>query len=150
MLLVSIGTGMFARKDDPQGLAKGKLWEWVTRVPSMLMEDADWQNQLLLQYFSRTQTPWKIDSEVEDLASDLLTPEPVLSYLRYNVWLDEQSLCELGLPDLAPKVSSYRDISGAENRYDFTRIGEAVADQQVRPDHFPEAFNLMYAETKTS
>ena len=48
MLLVSIGTGMFARKDDPQGIAKGKLWEWVTRVPSMLMDDADWQNQLLL------------------------------------------------------------------------------------------------------
>ena len=142
LLLVSVGTGVFARHDDPQGIARGKLWEWVTRVPSLLMEDADWQNQLLLQYLSRTPTPWKIDSEVEDLASDLLTPEPALSYLRYNVWLGDQSLRELGLPDLALKTDSFRDISDAGNRHDFIRIGEAVAEQQVRAEHFPEPFDL--------
>lgn len=142
LLLVSVGTGVFARQEDPQGVAKGKLWEWVTRVPSMLMEDADWQNQLLLQYLSRTPTPWNIDSEVGDLASDLLTPEPALSYLRYSCWLGDQSLRELGLPDLAPKADSFRDISDAANRYDFIRIGEAVAEQQVRAEHFPEPFDL--------
>ena len=72
LLLVSVGTGVFKRRDDPEVVAKGKVWDWVAQVPAMLMEDATWHNQLLLQYLSRTQTPWTIDSEVGDLAADLL------------------------------------------------------------------------------
>ena len=142
LLLVSVGTGVWSRREDPQVIAKGKLWDWAVQIPSMLMEDADWQNQLMLQYMSRSKTPWKIDSEVNDLASDLLTPEPVLSYLRYNVWLEDQALRELGLPEQAQRANALRQMSGAENRADLATIGEAAAQQQVRPEHFPEAFDL--------
>ena len=99
-------------------------------------------DQLLLQYLSRTPTPWKIDSEVGDLASDLLTPEPALSYLRYNVWLEEQELRDLGLPELAQNVIPLRGMSAAENRFDLAKIGELAAEREVRPEHFPNAFNL--------
>ena len=142
LLLVSVGTGIWSRREDPQVVAKGKLWSWAVQIPSMLMEDADWQNQLLLQYFSRSPTPWKIDSEVNDLASDLLTPEPIIRYLRYNAWLEDQPLRELGLPDMAQKVKSLRQMSTPENLVDLAKIGEAAAQQQVRSEHFPEAFNL--------
>ena len=142
LLLVSVGTGVFTRRDDPEVVAKGKVWDWVAQVPAMLMEDATWQNQLLLQYLSRTQTPWSIDSEVGDLASDLLTPEPALSYLRYNVWLEEKELREMGLPELAQNVNSLRGMSAAENRFDLATIGELAAQRQVQPEHFPDAFNL--------
>ena len=114
----------------------------VAQIPSMLMEDANWQNQLLLQYLSRSPTPWMIDSEIEDLASDLLTPEPALSYLRYDTWLEEQSLRDLGLPDLAVRVSSLREMSAAENRFDLARIGELAAEREVKAEHFPQAFDL--------
>ena len=145
LLLVSVGTGTFTRRDDPEAVAKGKVWDWVAQVPAMLMEDSTWQNQLLLQYFSRTQTPWNIDSEVGDLASDLLTPEPALSYLRYNVWLEEQALRDLGLPELAEYTNSLRGMSHAENRFDLAKIGEFAAELQVRPEHFPDAFNLTFS-----
>lgn len=142
LLLVSVGTGVWQQRDNVDDVAKAKAWDWAKEVPSMLMEDASWQNQLILQYLSHTPTSWEIDREVGDLSSDLLTPEPVLSYLRYNVRLETNSLQELGMADLVPKLKSLREMSAAENRNDLARIGEKAAEQQVRDEHFPHAFNL--------
>lgn len=74
LLLVSVGTGVWRRDDDVHRVASQRLLNWAQDVPLMLMEDANWQNQLLLQFLSRSQTPWPIDSEVGDLSADLLTP----------------------------------------------------------------------------
>lgn len=142
LLLVSVGTGVWQRRDNVDDVAEAKAWDWAKEVPSMLMEDASWQNQLLLQYLSRTPTPWEIDREVGDLASDLLIPEPALTYLRYNIWLETHALLALELADLAPKAQSLREMSAAENRHDLARIGEKAAERQVRHEHFPDAFNL--------
>ncbi len=49
-----------------------------------------------------------------------------------TVW----TLADVGAPPI------FRDIIDAANRYDFIRIGEAVAEQQVRAEHFPEPFDL--------
>jgi len=142
LLLTSIGTGTWRRHDDPDTVAEGKLWNWASEVPSMLMEDASWQNQLMLQYLSRSPTRWVIDAEVGDLEFDLLPPEPALTYLRYNVWLEEKELQALGLNDLAPRASSLREMSAAENRNELARIGATAAAGQVRAEHFPGAFDL--------
>lgn len=142
ILLVSVGTGTWYRQDETDKVAGAKLWDWATQVPSMLMEDANWHNQLLLQYLSRTPTPWKIDKEIGDLEEDLLTPEAVLSYLRYQVLLDENTLSQLGLTHLSPKLITFRDISVAENRYDLAIIGQKAAEWQVQAYHFPKAFDL--------
>ncbi len=142
LLLVSLGTGVWQRRDDVDDVAEGKLWDWATQVPSMLMEDASWQNQLLLQYLSRTQTPWPIDQEVGDLSSDLLTSAPALTYLRYNVWLEEHALRELGLAELVPRIESLREMSAGENRHDLATISEKAAERQVQDRHFPPAFDV--------
>lgn len=143
LLLVSLGTGVWSRHDSVDHVLDANLWDWATEVPSMLMEDATWQNQLLLQYLSRTPTAWEIDREVGDLASDLLTPQPALSYLRYNVWLEAHGLQELGLTQLVPRVKSLREMSAVRNRRALTTIGEKAAEQQVRDEHFPPAFDLI-------
>ena len=142
LLLVSVGTGVWQRHDDVDEVAEAKVWDWATQVPSMLIEDASWQNQLLLQYLSRTQTPWLIDREVGDLNSDLLTSQPALSYLRYDVWLEDYALQELGLAELLPRIESLRDMSAAENRHDLVTISEKAAERQVRQEHFPRGFDL--------
>ena len=146
LLLVSVGTGVWQRKDDVDAVADGKLWNWAQEVPSMLMEDASWQNQLLLQYLSRSSTPWLIDREVGDLSTDLLTPEPALTYLRYNVALETAALQAVGLPTLAAKAEALREMSDASNREALALIGDTAAAQQVRDEHFPDAFNLTTAE----
>ncbi len=142
LLIVSVGTGVWQQRDNVDDVVNDKVWNWASEVPTMLMEDASWQNQLILQYLSQTKTPWEIDREVGDLKNDLLTAEPALTYLRYNVRLEENALNELGLSELRSKLESYRDMSAAENRSDLAKIGEKGAEQQVRDEHFPDAFNL--------
>jgi predicted acylesterase/phospholipase RssA len=142
LLLVSVGTGFWTRSGTVAEVTDANLLEWAKRVPELLMDDATWQNQLILQYLSRTATPWPIDREVGDLSDDLLTPEPVLTYLRYNVQLETASLTALGLTDLAPRAEALREMSEAKNRADLARIGETAAARDVREEHLPVAFDL--------
>jgi hypothetical protein len=142
LLLVSLGTGVWKRQDNVDEVVEGRVWNWATQIPLMLMDDANWYNQLILQYLSRSKTPWEIDMEIGNLSSDLLTPEPALTYLRYDGWLETHALEAMGLAELSPKVESLREMSDAENRYDLAKIGEKSADVQVKEEHFPDAFNL--------
>lgn len=142
LLLVSVGTGSSQTRYDVDDVADEKAWDWATKIPSMLMDDASWQGQLLLQYMSRSETPWHYDDEVGDLSDDLLTAEPLLRYLRYNVWLEESALEDLGLSKLTSKLDSLRRLSAGENREDLFAIGQEAAKRQVLERHFPPAFDL--------
>ncbi|MEA3277635.1 MAG: patatin-like phospholipase family protein [Pseudomonadota bacterium] len=139
LLLVSLGTG--AWRHAHSSVHRAKVWDWAKEVPSLLIEDADWQNQLLLHYLSRSPTPREFDIEVGDLSSDMLTPEPALTYLRYDTWLEPESFDAMGLPELASEAISLRTMTDASIRYDLARIGERAAKLQVREEHFPAAFD---------
>ncbi len=108
----------------------------------MLMADAQWQNQLLLQYLSNSPTAREIDAEVGDLDGDVLGPEPLLSYLRYNVALEEENLLQLGLEDCAGKAVSLRAMSESRNREVLAQIGRRAAPEKILDGHFPKAFDL--------
>lgn len=142
ILLVSAGTGSWKRQDNVNEVVEGRVWDWAFEVPLMLMDDANWYNQLILQYLSRTKTPWEIDMEIGNLSSDLLTSEPALTYLRYDVGLETSTLETMGMADLSPKLQSLRDMSNGNNCHDLARIGEKAALLQVQEDHFPDVFNL--------
>jgi len=142
LLLVSVGTGYWAYKRSVEKVDDSNLLTWASEVPTLLMDDASWQNQLILQYLSRSPTRQEIDREIGNLANDLLTPNPVLSYLRYNVALDKPTLTSLGLNELANKAEDLREMSDAANRHDLARIGAVAAAKEVRGEHFPDAFNL--------
>ncbi|QQS45867.1 MAG: patatin-like phospholipase family protein [Acidobacteriota bacterium] len=143
LLLVSIGTGFARLRSTVDDVMRSWVKDWALNVPELLMDDITWNNQLLLQSFSRyNDTHQIIDREIGNLADDLLTGEPLLSYFRYNVWLEENALNELGLSSLAPKVESLRDMSAGQNRNDLAEIGERAAAVQVKPEHLPEAFDL--------
>jgi patatin-like phospholipase/acyl hydrolase len=143
LLLVSLGTGTAIVRKPVDDVLNDWLKDWAENVPDMLMEDANWQNQLLLQYFSRNnETHLTIDREIGNLADDLIAPEPLMTYLRYNVWLDENGMNELGLSKFTPKLESLRDMSVAENRFDLAEIGEKAAQLKIKPDHLPSAFDL--------
>ena len=142
LLLVSVGTGVWDQRDEPERMAHSKVWDWARYVPTMLMADSLWQNQLILQLLSRSPTPWLIDSEVGDLTDDLLGKEPALSYLRYDAVLEKSELKRLGLDDVAKKAVSMRNMSAADNRFDLARIGQAAAQEQVLAEHFPAVFDV--------
>ena len=144
LLLVSVGTGTWHLVDSVDKVVRSKAWDWTREVPLMLMQDASTQVQLLLQYLSRTPTPWRIDSEVGDLTDDLLTAEPALSYLRYDTRLELPALQELGIHVSEKQLESLRSMSAKENCDLLLQIGRAAAQAQVRPDHFPAAFDITH------
>jgi len=142
LLVVSLGTGTWRRRDPVEDIVSSKVWDWTREVPAMMMEDASAQNQLLLQYLSRTPTPWHIDAEVGDLRDDLLVREPALHYLRYDAILSNESLQAIGLPALAPHAEALRDMSDSDNVEALYVIGCRAAAEQITAEHFPEAFDL--------
>ena len=74
--------------------------------------------------------------------SNLLGGRAALSYLRYDVALEQESLDRLGLHDLAGRAVEFRDMSRADNRQDLDTIGIAAASAMVAEAHFPTAFDL--------
>ena len=142
MLITSLGTGNYKKEHDIHDVETAKLWEVAKHVPDMLIEDGSWMAQLMLQYLSRSPLAETIDSEIGDLRNDLLTPEPMFTYLRYNVWLEQEVLEELGLEELVPKLDRLREMDNSETTEDLYEIGRRAAERQVEEGHFAECFDL--------
>ena len=142
LLLTSVGTGFWREHKPVDDILDSNLYDWAKNVPMMLMDDASMQNQLLLQWLSQSPTAWNIDLEVGDLSDELLVPEPLMHYLRYNVRLNADEFCDMDLPEFGARVSDFYELDCAEHRHDMLKIGRAAALRQIRPDHFPKAFDL--------
>ena len=141
LLLVSVGTGTWPWEDDRRQRKDKRSWDWILSVPQMMMKDASEQTELLLQYLSRSPTARHIDEEVGSLDEDILTGEPALSYLRYNVSLDQATLERLGLKRLVNKLGDIQDMASTKSVDALTQIGRASAGQ-IDPAHFPAVFNI--------
>ena len=154
LLLVSIGTGTWHRNEQTDKMLGYWGKDWASAIPDQLIEDTNWQNQVILQYLSKTATPWMIDSEIGALEGDVLAGEPALTYLRYNAWLEEDSLRSLGLDDMAEQLESQQMMDVGENAEKLHHIGAtaAVAEPETEPEdhrrfpilgeHFPAVFNV--------
>jgi hypothetical protein len=142
LMLVSIGTGIWHRSDDPDEYLKYTHLGWAAEAPAIMMDDATWQNQLLLQYFSNSPTAVEIDAEVGNLSGDLIASNPLLTYLRYNAELSEKRLEELGFPRSSEDLELLRKMDRADSRHTLFEIGEAAAKEQIEEAHFPIAFDL--------
>ena len=151
LLLVSVGTGYSIPTRLPKDISDNKLWNWAQEIPDMLMQDASWQNQVILQWLSDSPTASEIDSEVGNLHGDFLASQPVLSYLRYNTPITEKSLNDIEVKDTNGEsypvftkedVKSIIEMSNAKNRHKLFDIGYAAAEKEIRSSHFPTAFEI--------
>lgn len=107
----------------------------------MLMNDANWQNQLLLQAISKCLTPVTIDSEIGTATGNLVGANPLLTYVRYEAELQIDALAKLGVEVSRKRLDSLRDMSDAEHRQQLFEIGQAVASRDVHANHFPSTFS---------
>jgi hypothetical protein len=96
LLIVSVGTGIFAHKLSDREVLKSENLYWAKNVPELLMQDATEHNELMLQYLSQSPTARAIDWEVGNLDGDLLGGEPQLTYIRYNATLEVDALNGVG------------------------------------------------------
>jgi patatin-like phospholipase/acyl hydrolase len=147
LLLVSIGTGMSKWKKIPADVKKNNLLNWASQLPDMLMQDASWHNQLLLQWFSNSPTAWEIDGEIGKLENDFIgnvkKEKGLLSYLRYNIWLDAPTIGPLMNKQYTQKeIDGLVEMSNADSRFELYDIGAKAAAKDVDPLHFPEMFKV--------
>ncbi len=133
--LYSVGTGTFTKRYDIDKTAQMGLLGWASMIPDIFMEDANYMNQTMLQYLSNSPTAMKIDSEILDLKDDLLTKEPALYYLRYNVMLETNPLQELGFSFTPAEIESLHEMSDSKNAKTLYDIGSRAAAGYVKESH---------------
>jgi patatin-like phospholipase/acyl hydrolase len=136
--IVSIGTGMSKWDKIPVQVKKNNLLNWAKEIPDMLMQDASWQNQTILQWMSQSPTAWNIDGEMGDLKSDLIgNQQPLISYLRYNTWLEASALNELTGKNYSKKqIDDLVEMSNADSRFELYDIGNKAAESEIKEIHF--------------
>lgn len=147
ILLVSVGTGMSKPVQLHSEVTDNNLLNWAQEIPDMLMQDASWQNQAILQWLSKSPTACVIDAEIgnmqDDLITDAVNQNGLLSYLRYNFLMEPATLNELGLNGKTfskKEVDNLVEMSNAENRFMLYDIGLATAEREISVDHFPKNF----------
>lgn len=137
LTVVSIGTGYSVFKKQIGEIEEAWMKTWAQNVPDMLMQDASWQNQIVLQWLSNSPTAKSIDMEIDKLEGDYIGGKPMLKYLRYNFPITENDLngLHLGRSFTPADVASLIEMSNAENRHILYDIGVAAAEV-VDSNHF--------------
>jgi patatin-like phospholipase/acyl hydrolase len=136
--LYSVGTGYTEFHKRTQEIDDAWLLSWASAVPNMLMQDASWQNQIVLQWLSNSPTAKKIDSEIGNLEGDLISTKPILNYYRFNVCISEENLNSFGFDRTfdAHDVENIAEMSNSENRYLLYDIGKKAAEMEINPNMF--------------
>ena len=136
MLLISIGTGL--HPNVQQGLRRTDVdaAAAISTATESLFDAAMYQQDLLCRVFGRCVAGDPLDSEVADLigAKGPLDPKRLFTYARYNATLTPEGLIELGIRDIDPQTVA--SLDSVENMSALQRIGSAVADRKVKPEHF--------------
>ncbi len=135
LVLYSVGTGTFTKRYDIDKTAGMGLLGWASMIPDIFMEDANYLNQTMLQYISNSPTAMEIDSEILDLKNDMLTKEPALYYLRYNVMLETNPLQDLGFNFSPQQIDSLHEMSDSKNAKILYDIGSRAAAVDVKENH---------------
>jgi hypothetical protein len=143
LMLVSVGTGVMQRRFRVEKIThKLEQDNWKSMVPFLMAEEAGRQTQLILQYLSRSATPWEVDRDAGNLSLDLLTPEPALSYLRYDVRLNPEEMKRLGFEKSDELLAELREMKIPKQTDMLLKIGSASAKSAISDSHFPKVFDL--------
>jgi len=124
ILMVSVGTGKSKWSKIPKAVMKSHILTWASQIPDMFMQDASWQNQMVMQWLSYSPTAWEIDGEVGSLAKNLIAGKResdggYLTYFRYNMWLDNASLQPLmGKSYTQEQINGLTEMSNEESRFE--------------------------------
>lgn len=139
LTLVSVGTGYSVYRKQTGEITKAWMKTWAENVPDMLMQDASWQNQIVLQWLSDSPTAHYIDMEIENLKDDFIGNQPHLKYLRYNFPITENDLNCLQIPDkyfTGEDVESLIEMSNSGNKELLYEIGKVAGEREIKEEHF--------------
>ena len=135
MLLVSIGTGIVPDANQYLKSQEMNFLYNVQKIPLALMLAAQIQQDFLCRVFGECLAGEPIDQEVNDMIGSVGGVEQKLfTYLRYDSKLTKEGLSKLGLPNI--DLAQVQRIDSVDSIDDLYAIGEAIADHQMKPEHF--------------
>ncbi len=141
LLLCSVGTGAHAVAPARDAIRGYRQVQWLGQLMIQVLRDASDLGETILQWMSRSPTARAIDRQIGDLGDDHLTPDPLLTYLRYDVALTEEGLAGVGVAIDEAELSRLRALDGADQVERLREIGTAAAATQLRAEHFPAVFD---------
>ena len=149
ILLVSVGTGIADPKVESASLNIAGFDEiniaglHAINALKSLMQDCSVQQETILQWMSQSKTKRKFDREIGDLGLNLIGGTPQLSYLRYDADLSRTGVTQLdhNIKDLE-LIDSLSTMDAPENMPLLHHIGQRAAFRDIKPDHFPNSFDL--------
>jgi uncharacterized protein len=143
LFMVSLGTGNGVYNMKTNDITDNWLLNWAREVPDMLMSDASWENQTIMQWLSHCPNAKSIDSEIGDLKNDCMGCDnlELLTYLRFNQELSVTALNNLKMNGKTfdeHDVKSLQEMSNAQNRFLLYDIGAAAAAEiELYKNEFP-------------
>jgi hypothetical protein len=143
LLLISAGTGVFKKTFSTHEIVHMPAAEQGLRSLQSLMDDCGRVNHGMLQWLTNCLTPWSIDRAVADMVADSQGGPQLATYARYNVlletdWLKDKLAIDR-TPEACAKVAAMDD---PKNMDELAEIGGLAAKTQVKPEHFPQAFDI--------
>lgn len=135
MLVVSVGTGDFAREQPDISPGQMNLLYTAKNTPGALMNAASAGQDMLCRVFGKCLSGDAIDREVGDLIGAAGPAAPRLfTYMRYNPDVSRKGLDALGLPGVTP--GHVQLLDSIKYIDEIRQVGEAVARLRVKPEHF--------------
>lgn len=142
LYMLSLGTGYSELQKTTAQIDKAWLLTWAKKVPELIMQDSSTQNEILMQWISKSITSRKYDAEIGDLKDDNLCSESILTYARYNTLLDNTHLRHVLNRDFDnDALEDFQEMSNAENISDLYKVGKHYANQFINDDTFPKNFD---------
>jgi hypothetical protein len=127
LLMLSVGAGYWRHKLDP-AVVKGSADDaapTAARAADALkgmIHDTTAGVVATMQSLSRPPRPWRIDSEIEDMKADHLSPFPLLTFQRLDVPIETQALSQLAFEVTEADVAALRD--GADESEGLVKLHE--------------------------
>jgi predicted acylesterase/phospholipase RssA len=138
LLVVSVGTGRADKEVKKSALAVAHAVKGLVN----LMDDCAAMQETMLQWMSSSRTARAIDREMGDLRHDLVSPAPLITYLRYNGDLEVAAVKKL-VSNLDDKtIESLTEMDAPENMKTLYELGRKTAARDVLADDFPTKFDL--------
>ncbi|MEM8523555.1 MAG: patatin-like phospholipase family protein [Bacteroidota bacterium] len=145
LLLVSVGTGKSKAAFDLNKVEDWTTLNWAQQLPDIMISDFTLYNEILLHLLSESPTRSHYDSVLKDLAGEQLGKEPICTYMRYNMYIEQEKLAQLhekyeGISE--SKIKSLVDFTAGKNVEELFEIGQLAAEEEVATDHFEQQFAI--------
>lgn len=160
LLITSVGTGEYRQKFAGRKLGRMPAVQQAIFSLAGSIQDVAKQQLLIMQALSRPMHPYPINTEIDSITPDeaaargeyepyCITDRPLFSFQRYDARLDAVGLEQMGITEsgkpLGPRMIrnlQAMDCANDANLRRLKRIGERAGEMQVKPGHFPPAFDI--------